>query len=265
MFPFIEFYNIKISTFPLLILLALLITGIEYIKSPLYPKIFLLDIMRKVIPVLLGAAIGARLMSAIILTVILDRPFWYNVLFGGAVFYGGFIGGCISLAIVCWIKKQPFLEYTDVFVSLLPLGHAIGRVACYFNGCCYGCRYDGIFAVYYPIDGEFVKVFPTWFVEALFCIALFVFFRFICRARFRGRRTAIYFIAYSNYRFLIEFVRGDKIRGTWGVLTTSQIISVFTLNLGLIVLFYSNITKKHNYMVIKEKELNETRGISTGL
>ncbi len=257
MYPYIEVFSTKISTFPLFILLALFVTAIVYIKSPLYPKIYILDLMRKVIPILLGAAIGGRLMSAITLMPLWDRPFWYCLVFGGFVFYGGLIGGCVGLAIVCTIKKQPFLEYTDVLVTLLPLGHAIGRVGCYFNGCCYGRTYDGFFSVSYPVDGEIVKVFPTWFVEALFCIALFIFFQFICKTGIRGMRTVIYFVAYSCYRFLNEYVRGDDIRGVWGLLTTSQIISVLTLIAGLIVLWYSNRTKKYNYMILKENKDNE--------
>lgn len=253
MFPFIELLGLKISTFSLLILIALFTTIVVYIKSRIYPKIFLLDLMKKAFPVLIGAAVGVRLMSAITLIPISDKPFWYNLLFGGAVFYGGIIGGCVSLAIVCTIKKQPFFEYTDVFVSLLPLGHAIGRLGCYFNGCCYGCKYDGLGSVNYPIDGEIVRVFPTWFVEIFFCIILFIFFQFICKTKIRGKRTAIYILSYSCYRFLIEFMRGDDIRGVWGLLSTSQIISILTLIFGLTILCYSNKKKNYNYMIIKEK------------
>lgn len=258
MFPYIEISNIKISVFPYVILFALFLTGAVYIKSKQYPKVFLLDMLRKIVPILVGAAIGARLMSAITLIPSSDRPFWYNLLFGGSVFYGGIIGGCIGLAIVCAIKKQPFLEYTDVLVSLLPLGHAVGRIGCFLNGCCYGCRYEGFLSTNYPVNGEMVKVFPTWFVEACFCVLLFIYLHFFCKTTTRGKRTAIYFITYSCYRFLIEFVRGDDIRGIWGLLSTSQIISVLTLLFGIMVLFYSNKKMMYNYMILKENKENET-------
>jgi phosphatidylglycerol:prolipoprotein diacylglycerol transferase len=235
-------------------MLALFLTGVVYIKSKQYPKMFLLDMLRKIVPILLGAAIGARLTSAITLLSTSDKPFWYNLLFGGSVFYGGIIGGCIGLAIVCVIKKQPFLEYTDVLVTLLPLGHAIGRLGCFLNGCCYGCGYEGFFSVKYPVNGEIVGVFPTWFVESAFCILLFIFFHFVYKTNIRGRRTAIYFISYSCYRFVIEFVRGDDIRGIWGMLSTSQIISVLTLLFGIIVLLYSNQKKMYNYMILRESK-----------
>lgn len=259
MYPYFVFFSIRLPTFPFIIFFALFLTGIVYIKSKQYPKIFILDMFRKVVPILVGAAIGARLLSAITLIPLSDRPFWYNLLFGGSVFYGGIIGGCVGLAIVCAIKKQPFLEYTDVIVSLLPLGHAIGRIGCFLNGCCYGCKYEGFLSVDYPVNGEFVKVFPTWFVESLFCILLFVFFHFVCKTTIRGVRTSIYFITYSCYRFLIEFVRGDDIRGIWGLLSSSQIISALMLLFGVFVLLYSNKHKMYNYMILKGINNNETR------
>lgn len=257
MCPYIEILGVKLSTFPFVIIVALFITGIIYIKSAQYHKAFIMDMMRKVVPVLVGAALGARLVSAITLLPTSENPFWYNLLFGGSVFYGGIIGGCIGLAVVCAIKKQPFLEYTDVLVTLLPLGHAIGRFGCYLNGCCYGCRYDGFFAVNYPIEGEYIQVFPTWFFEIAFCLILFLYFKFVCKAEIRGIRTAIYFTSYSIYRFLIEYVRGDDIRGIWGPLTTSQIISILTLIFGVIVFIYANKTKAYNYMIIRGGCRNE--------
>lgn len=257
MFPYVEIVGLEFSTFPFIIIIAFFITGVVYIKSPQYSKAFLLDFMSKIVPVLIGAGVGARIMSAITLLVIWEKPFWYNLLFGGSVFYGGIVGGGLGLAIMCAIKRQPFLEYTDVFVSLIPLGHAIGRLGCYLNGCCYGCRYDGFFSVTYPIEGKLVKVFPTWFVEMTVCVGIFIFFNFVYKTKIRGRRTAIYFMLYSCYRFLIEYVRGDDIRGVLWKLSTSQFISILTLLFGIIVLIYSNKIKVYNYMILKEKRTDE--------
>lgn len=255
MFPFIEWWGLKIPTFPVLLLLAVFVTLITYVLSPRYDKTYLWDFVKKVLPMAIGAVIGVRLLSAITLIPLLDQHFWYNLLFGGAVFYGGIIGSFLALAIVCAVKKQPFLEYTDVFVSLFPLGHAIGRLGCFFNGCCYGCRYDGIFAVSYPVNGEWVSVFPTWFAEMLFCVVLFLFFQCVYRTQIRGRRTAVYLIAYAVYRYTIEYVRGDEMRGTFGPFTTSQAISIVMVLTGIAVLVYANKTKKENYLIIKECEI----------
>lgn len=253
MFPYVEIAGIKLPTFPLIILIAIFATIVIYITSSRYPTAYTSDLMKKIVPILLGTAIGARVTSAITLIPVSNNPFWYNLLFGGAVFYGGLVGGCLGLALICMKKKQPFFEYTDVVFTLFPFSHAICRFGCFLNGCCYGRAYSGIFSVLYPVDGDRIHVFPTWFLESFFCVALFIFFQYVLRTNIRGIRTAIYFIFYSVFRFFIEYARGDEIRGFWGVLSTSQIISFFTLVFGIIVLIYSCKIKAKNFM-IEERE-----------
>ena len=51
-----------------------------------------------------------------------------------------------------------------------------------------------------------------------------------------GQVTACYLIFYSIGRFVIEFFRGDIIRGSVGILSTSQFISIFTTVAGIILL-----------------------------
>ena len=50
-----------------------------------------------------------------------------------------------------------------------------------------------------------------------------------------GQVAGFYLIFYSIGRFVLEFFRGDLIRGTVGALTTSQFISVFTLAAGIVM------------------------------
>ena len=51
-----------------------------------------------------------------------------------------------------------------------------------------------------------------------------------------GQVTACYLIFYSVGRFIIEFFRGDIIRGSVGVLSTSQFISIFTGIAGVVMM-----------------------------
>ena len=60
---------------------------------------------------------------------------------------------------------------------------------------------------------------------------------------------AWYLILYSLGRFLIEFLRGDVIRGSVGPFSTSQFISIFIFLIGAWLIF--NRQKKEE----KEKEL----------
>ena len=45
----------------------------------------------------------------------------------------------------------------------------------------------------------------------------------------------MYLVLYSIGRFVLEFYRGDLIRGTVGSLTTSQFISIFTCIAGILL------------------------------
>ena len=118
----------------------------------------------------------------------------------------------------------------------MPLGQAIGRIGCYFSGCCYGFEYNGYLSVPYVIDGVQTRVFPTWFIESGFCILLAIFFQVFYRSSKSGMHTAIYFIAYSSFQFIIEFFRGDDVRGVYGWISTSQIISILFFIAGILVL-----------------------------
>ena len=51
-----------------------------------------------------------------------------------------------------------------------------------------------------------------------------------------GEVTAWYLILYSAGRFILEFWRGDLIRGSVGTLSTSQFIGIFTLIAGIVLL-----------------------------
>jgi prolipoprotein diacylglyceryl transferase len=56
----------------------------------------------------------------------------------GFVFYGGLIVATLTAAAYTTVKKLPFFRVADIFAPSLALGHAFGRLGCFFNGCCYG-------------------------------------------------------------------------------------------------------------------------------
>lgn len=260
--PTITVLGFRFSTFPFVIFGALVASVATFMCAHKYKKFYRITIFKLSLPVLAFAAFGARLFSAITLMTISDQSFWHNLIYGGSIFYGGMIGGAVGLFVVCQVKHYEFLVFSDLFVTLLPIGHGIGRLGCYLNGCCYGKQYDGIFAVDFIIDGIRTTVFPTWFFEAGFCCAIFIYFQLIHKNNATGSRTAIYLISYSIYRFLIEFMRGDEIRGHIGYLSSSQIISLFVLVIGLGILYVSIKDNCENYLFIKERGNNANESIS---
>lgn len=200
----------------------------------------------------IGVVIGAKILYFITMLpkfiqnfdVFLDNPFAVLIyVFGGFVFYGGLIGGALGVIIYCKQFRIPLRPFMNVAAPAIPLMHGIGRIGCLCAGCCYGMEYDGIFAITYPhndftegISG--VQRFPTPLVETVVNLILFVCLYFYVRKGRRkdGSALGIYLIVYSIMRFLLEFVRGDMIRGGIVGLSTSQWISILLLPLGIYII-----------------------------
>lgn len=73
-----------------------------------------------------------------------------NVAQGGLVFYGSIIGGAIAFFACTRYYGLPSLALCDVVAPSLALGLALGRIGCFFNGCCYGATCDLPWAVSFP-------------------------------------------------------------------------------------------------------------------
>lgn len=240
MYPLIEIGSIKIRSFSIVLILAVFVCAVIYIESDKYSLYSSEKIFRSMLYAVFFAMVGGKFLSALTLSMQNEEDFWKSLLHSGFVFYGGLIGGVIGLKIYCFIHKESLLDYTDVFFSLLPMGQAIGRFGCYLNGCCYGKKYEGFFSVIYPVNGVMIKIFPTWFVESFFCFILFLCLQVICKTKKRGVHTAVYLVGYSCFRFMIEYMRGDEVRGVWVNYSTSQIISIIMLIVGFAILRITN-------------------------
>ena len=168
--------------------------------------------------------------------VIRTLPFEVAVyyIFGEMVFYGGLIGGTIALLIYCKGYKLPVLPMADLFAPATAVAHAFGRIGCFFGGCCYGIHVDAShpFAVVFPDTGlgavpYGVPLLATQLIEAacLFTIAaiLSVIYK---KTTLKGLTLCMYGVLYSILRFVLEYFRGDPIRGVYGPFSTSQYISI---------------------------------------
>lgn len=167
----------------------------------------------------------------------------------GFVVYGGLIGGVMTAYIYCKIKKVDFWKVFDLAVPLVALAQCIGRIGCFLAGCCYGKPTEGVCGVifqnsmYAPTD---VKLFPIQLVSSglNLCNCLFLYFLWKRADLKKGSVGAFYIINYSIGRFILEYFRGDLERGTVGILSTSQFISIFTLVIGIVMLTVRQRSRK---------------------
>ena len=197
---------------------------------------------------IVAGVIGAKIAYWLVeLDEIIANPKLLLSLDGGFVFYGGIICGILVPYIyIKLIKKQTFLDKLDLAIPAVSLAQAFGRMGCFLAGCCYGKEAAASwYTVVFPENAYSsapagVPLIPTQLLSAGGDLLLFALLFLISkREKFRGEATAFYMLFYSTGRFLIEFLRGDEARGTIGIFSTSQFISLFIFAGGVILLILS--------------------------
>lgn len=128
---------------------------------------------------------------------------------GGLIWYGGFIFASIAGFTYASWRGWPLLRLADFFAPIAALGHAIGRLGCFFNGCCYGREVSASLGIVFA--GDNVPRLPVQLYEAtaLFAIAWALFGASQRRHR-EGLILVLYLLLYSAARFAIEFGRDDQ-------------------------------------------------------
>ena len=181
---------------------------------------------------LVWAFIGAKLLYIVVeFKFFLSDPL--SAVRSGFVFYGGLISGLVALCFLSRRYKIKLALLADSITIALCLGHAFGRLGCFFFGCCYGRPTDSFIGVLFPPDSPAgylgVKVIPTQLISSFFLFFLFFILLVLRkRKRFDGQIALIYLFVYSIFRFIIEFFRGDH-RGMVLSLSTSQFISLILI------------------------------------
>lgn len=183
-----------------------------------------------------------------------------NYLFGEKIFYGGLIGGALAMLIFCKSLKIPLIPMFDAFAIGVPLGQAFGRVGCLMAGCCYGVKVDSNhpFAIVYPQislsapPGVPLLAIPVIEAVILLVISTVVGFTYI-KSRAKGLCVGLYLSLYAIARFILEFFRGDVIRGMYGLFSTSQYISFGALVAGGLFLIYANRSRKEHINIYRDE------------
>lgn len=162
--------------------------------------------------------------------------------FGGLVFYGGLLGGILGVYCYCRLYKVSFAPFLNLTAPVIPLMHGFGRIGCFLVGCCYGVEYHGFGSVQFPYNEvvpELSEVprFPVQLLEAALNFVVFLVLLYLLKHRKmrQGQLMGIYLLYYTVARYLLEFLRGDRIRGSVGIFSTSQWISMLLLPAGIIL------------------------------
>jgi phosphatidylglycerol:prolipoprotein diacylglycerol transferase len=236
--------GLKVQSFSLLLALAVLagvgLTVWRARRERLSPEI----VLELAVWLLSGGVVGARLLylathPGTVHTIADVFKIWQ----GGIVYYGCLIGGLVGSTLYWYRRPFPFLPMADAVAPALALGSAIGRLGCWFNGCCHGRVTSTALGVTFPegslpwarqvqdglipsLASRSLPVHPTQlYAMADGLILLAILSAYYPRRRRDGEVMALLMVLYAVSRFLIEGLRGDEGAFLLGM-TLSRTISV---------------------------------------
>jgi phosphatidylglycerol:prolipoprotein diacylglycerol transferase len=197
---------------------------------------------------LIGGLLGSKFLMFAVDEQFRANPwniFSLDFLRSGGVYYGGFLGGFLTLFFLIKRYKLSFWKVADAFAPGVALGQFFGRQGCFAAGCCWGKGTNLPWGVHftelghentgvpiYGLNGLPVHLHPTQLYESFTMLAVFGFLVWLHRQKkFDGQILITYGIIYSIVRFTIEFFRDDPRGDFLGIttmtgLSTSQIISL---------------------------------------
>ncbi|MBE6633222.1 MAG: prolipoprotein diacylglyceryl transferase [Ruminococcaceae bacterium] len=240
-----------------------------YYRSKKTEDVILDDLLDVGIWTVILGVVGARLYY--VLTSLERFPtFWsvFEIWNGGLGIYGGIIGGCLGILLVCKVKKLSWRKLFDMIGPGVMIAQAIGRWGNFFNGEAYGypigdtTRYffflkefelpsgEGTFfnlfrMGLYPNDYShyyMVNVHPTFLYESIWNVLGFILINlFYKRKKFDGQIALMYFTWYGFGRMFIEGLRTDSLYILKGVasdsgLRISQCVGLICFVVGLSML-----------------------------
>ncbi len=190
------------------------------------------------------AIIGARIYYCVFFDRTYDFVSFIDITSGGLAVYGAIIGGALAVLAYCLIRKINFLDVADALVPSLAIGQCLGRIGCYFGGCCYGQETDFHvfpFAVQIGDSWRLATFFYESFATFVICVILIVLLR---KIKLKGFVFGTYFMLYGIARFFIEGVRGDSLYFLG--MRVSQFLSVVLIACSLILMIVLYMYYKRN-------------------
>lgn len=150
-----------------------------------------------------GAMIGAKLPFALAdWEGLRSGAVWFS---DGKTIMMGLVGGYLGVEIAKW-SLEIRIKTGDTFAAPVAAAVAVGRLACFSAGCCYGTPTT----LPWGVDFGQGKCHPTQLYETAFHATAGVVLAWLqSRGLFRGQLIKLYIIAYAVYRFATEFIRPE--------------------------------------------------------
>ena len=165
----------------------------------------------------------------------------------GMSYHGGFLGALLVGWIFIKIRNIDFWFWADFIAPAIPAGYFLGRIGNFLNGELYGRPTEKFWGMRFPSDSQNFLRHPSQLYEAF--LEGFLLFVILWNARskknFKNKLFALYILAYSLFRFLVEFFRqpDEQIGYIFGFLSLGQILSLVMFFVGIVILEWSKKTR----------------------
>lgn len=196
--------------------------------------------------VILSGMIGSRLLYIIInLPDYIANPLnIFKIWEGGLVFSGGLVA--VIIVVLIYVRKYNYNLWTicDLWSPAASIGEGIGRIGCFFAGCCYGRPCDLPWAVTFT-DPKTIAIpnfplHPTQLYSFLSGMIIFAVLMIInSKRRYEGQVFLWFLILHSTARLFIEQFRFDARGSVFNdTLTMTQLVALVILFAAVIMLFW---------------------------
>jgi len=195
--------------------------------------------------ILCGSFLGARIFFILYqdLSYFIENPTEvFSVWNGGFVFYGGFIGGTLSIVLFTKLRKESLTLWLNFCAPLLALGYGLGRMACLLNGCCFGAATD----VWWGVHLHGALRHPTQLYAVFWELLLFALL--IIYEKLRGFNSkpdvfSIWLIGHGFGRLIMEYFRADNRGALLFDQSVSTLISFVLIGSGFVILALVSLKK----------------------
>lgn len=156
--------------------------------------------------------------------------------FSGLTSFGGLVGGFFGVIIYAKRAKLALWPLLDTVAPSFLLAHAIGRIGCLLNGCCYGHACDLPWGV--PVPGQPGLYHPAQVYDSIMnVVALLLLLRFEKRGLTTGQTFGAMLFLHGLTRIIYELWRAGTSSTTISGLpvTEAQVAAALISIAGLVV------------------------------
>ena len=175
---------------------------------------------------------------------------------GGLSIAGAIIAVCIYVPYTLKKRSIPLFPAIDIAAIYMALAHAIGRLGCLWAGCCFGCQAfnklpTSWLAVQYhghtagAPTGILLHPAQLYSTISFLCLGALLYFVYTSSnvpLKKPGTIVLLYLIGTSLERFMLDFVRDDRIMGVLPLFSVHQWIALAigtSASLGLLFVYRS--------------------------